>query len=179
MVVEAESVIEWSLHSSIKTLPYEDFISIITNDDYSPLIISGKPSIDQLVISWQTICDQYGEAIKTPLSESIFDCYKKIIKTKATIHVIDASLLYLANEYDEEIAKMVSEMGYRLITFTEDREQYLKMVEFVRTQAKTLIILLNRYNNEYKMLSPEGSHEARQYSDYINELVILSKHKGY
>jgi hypothetical protein len=66
-----------------------------------------------------------------------------------------------------------------LITFTEDREQYLSMIERVRTEAKTLIVLLNRYCNEYKILSPDEKENVREYADYITEVAILSKYQGY
>lgn len=184
---------DYSLHRSIRTLIYDDFITILTTEELGPLIISGEPPIDELVTAWDTITDEYSNSIKTPRSTSIFDCYKKIERTKGQIKFIDAALGYLEglaqhvhnyyewNEklyYDVDTAVLLTNRGYLLIEPAETYDAYLEQIHFVRTQAKTLIILINQYTNEYKLLSPDGEKVTRTRQSYMDELAILSKHQG-
>lgn len=170
----------FTLHRSIKTLSYESFIQIITGEDLGPLIISGQPPIEELILAWEGIADEYAGAIKTGKSKSVFEAYRKVIRIEAQIKLVDASLYYLTHEYDEEIANILFNNGYHLITPNDDRETYLKDIEKVRTEAKTLIVVLNQAVAHYKLLSPDNEHKVeRSYQDFIDELAILSKHQGY
>lgn len=168
----------YTLHHSIRTLLYDDFIEVLTTEELKTLIITGEPPIDELVTAWENITEEYSANIKTPKSTTIFDCYKKIERTKYKIKVIDWALFYLTEMYDEEIANVLAGMGYPLITPSDDKEEYLKQIECVKMRAKTLIVLLNQYQNEYKILSPNSDKVTRNRQDYLDELAILSKHQG-
>lgn len=169
-----------TLHSSIRTLPYDSFIHIITGEDLKPLVISGEPSVVDLVTAWDNISDEYGTAIKSGKSKSVFAAYKKVVRLEGKTKLVDASLFYLTEMYDEEIATILHENGYLLITPNPDREKYLKMIDRVRTQAKTLVVKLNQAVAQYKLLSPDNEMKVeRDYQSYIDELAILSKHQGY
>jgi len=170
---------DYTLHRSIRTLLYEDFLNVITNGELAPLIISGTPPIDELITAWETITEEYAEAIKNNRSRSVFDCYKKIVRLQAQIQIIDAGLMFLEKQFDEEIAAVIANMGYTMITYDEDTEVYLNRIKRVRTEAKTLIVLLNMAVSEYKILAPDGKAASTNYQDYINELAMLSKHMGY
>jgi hypothetical protein len=169
----------YTLHRSIRTLIYEDFLQVIVSGELAPLIISGTPPIDELVTAWQNITEEYSEAIKSPQSRSVFDCYKRIIITQAQMQVIDAGLMYLSKHFDEDVASVIANMGYTLIAWDEDNEVYMNRINRVRTEAKTLVVLLTQYVNEYKILSPDGKEVSRDYKSYFTELAILSKHQGY
>jgi hypothetical protein len=170
----------FTLHRSIKTLCYESFILIITGEDLGPLIISGQPPVDELVSAWNTIADEYAEAIKTGKSKSVFEAYKKVVRLEAQIKMIDACLYYLTQYYDEEIATILSENGYHFIAPNDDTEVYLREINIVRTQAKTLIVILNQAVAHYRLLSPDNELKfERSYQDFLNELAVLSEHQGY
>lgn len=169
-----------TLHRSIQTLPYHNFILILTGGDLSPLIVSGQPPIDELVTAWETICEEYSSAIKNHKSKSVFECYRKIVTLQSQIQVIDSGLWFLTQQYDADIALLIHEMGYTLITECDNQEEYLQMIKRVQTEAKTLVVILNQYANEYKMLNPDGiALVQRDYQSYIDELAVLSKFQGY
>lgn len=165
-------------HKSIKTLVYEDFLTILTTEELKPLVISGEPPIDELVTAWESITDEYSNAIKTPKSDSIYACYKKIKRTEAYIKLVDWCLLILTEEYDEQFAKMIAEMGYNMIEPCDDKEEYLRRIKIVKLQASTLIVLLNQYQNEYNLLAPGDDKAKRDYQSYMDELALLSRHQG-
>jgi len=170
----------YSLHHSIRTLPYDCFVQIITGEELKPLIISGNPPVDELVSAWDNISDEYSNAIKSGKSKNVFAAYKKYIRIDSKMKMIDAALMYLTELYDEEIAVILHENGYKLITPEPDREKYLKQIKFVRTQAGSLVVMLNQAVAAYKLLSPDNEHKVeRDYQSFIDELAILSKHQGY
>jgi len=175
---QQESPSAYSLHSSIRTLIYDDWITILEKEELKPLIISGQPPIDELVSAWDSITDEYTAAIKTPKSNSIFDCYKKIERTKEKIKVLDWILFLLEFQYDEDLANELVKHGYSLITLCDDKEEYLKKINRVRTKAKTLIVLLGQYQNEYNLLAPDDNKVKRDRQSYIDELAILAKYQG-
>jgi hypothetical protein len=169
----------YSLHRSIRTLKYEAFVQIMIEDELRHLVISGNPPVDELVSAWNAIATEYSEAIRSAKSQSIFECYKKIILLQARIQIVDSAILLLTERYDEEVAWILFNMGYPLIVPHNDRAAYLKNVERVRTEAKTLVVILTQYVNEYKMLSPDGPEIKKDYQSYLDELAVLSKYQGY
>lgn len=171
---------DYTLHRSIRTLPYDCFVQIITGEDLGPLIIEGQPPVDELVSAWDTISDEYSNAIKSGKSKNVFAAYKKYVRLDSQMKMIDAALYYLTEMYDEEIATILHDNGYRLITPDPDREKYLAQIDFVRTQAKTLVVMLNLAAAQYKLLAPDNEHKIeRDYQGFMDELAILSKHQGY
>jgi hypothetical protein len=170
----------YSLHRSIRTLPYDCFVQIITGEELKPLIISGTPPVDELVSAWDNISDEYSNAIKSGKSKNVFAAYKKYIRIDSKMKMVDAALMYLTELYDEEIATILHQNGYRLITPEPDREKYLKQIRFVRSQAGSLVVMLNQAVAAYKLLAPDNEHKVeRDYQSFIDELAILSKHQGY
>lgn len=176
---ELGSPSSFTLHQSIRTLSYESFILILTGEDLGPLIISGQPPVDELISAWDNISEEYSAAIKTNKSKGVFEAYKKIVRIESQIKLIDAALLYLECEYDEEIATILLENGYHLVEPNDDKEAYLRSINTVRTQAKTLVIILNQAVAHYKLLSPDNEMKVeRGYQSFLDELAILSKHQG-
>lgn len=92
--------------------------------------------------------------------------------------MLSASVAYLKVEYSGEIAEALMLLGYDLVEDLEDREAYLRQIYMVESEAKTLVIMLNQYVNEYKLMFPEGEYK-RTRADYEKELAILGKYMGY
>jgi len=183
-----------SLHRTIRTLPYENFVLVLTEGELAPLIISGEPPIDELVLAWQNITEEYSDAIRVGKSKNVFDCLKKIERTRTHIKIIESAAQYLQQRaefvkehlpwetniyHDPEVASSVSELGYTLIKPAESFEEYLTQIERVRTEARTLVVLLQQYENEFRILSPDSEAVKRDYQSYMRELVMLSRFQGY
>ena len=167
------------LHRDIKTLIYEDFLQVLVSGELAALIISGKPPIDELVSAWDNITEQYSSAIHNQKARTIFECYKKIVSTQTNIQIIQTSLQLLTIQYDEDIAGIIHNMGYSLILPIGNKKKYAAQLASVEMQAKTMIIKLVQYQNEYKILSPAGTEVKLDYQSYVDELAVLSKFQGY
>ena len=169
-----------TFHQSIETLPYKTFLDIHITGNLDLLTIEGTADPMALVLSWNEILMEYSDAIKTKKSSTLFQLSRKILKNNWLIKLVDDCVLILKYGYDEQVANVLYEQGYSLVQNLPDREQYLKQIYRVQTEAKILIVLQNQYNIEYKTLNPVGAPpQARSMVDYEKELRILSKFMGY
>ena len=171
-------------HQSCKTIPISCMFEIMITRDLSWLIIKGDPMPFQLEEAWNIILEEYVSLIKTEKTDDIFLLYKKIKQTMFLRDIIELSLNYLTSNYDEDIAKLVSEKGFGIIEYTEDKEVYSRMIKSVRMSAKTLIILLNQYNTEYALTNKgdqvieEDITETAKRLRIEKELATLSRFQG-
>lgn len=171
-----------TLHRQCSTLPLSHFIEIILNGDMSWLIISGTPTNAELLSAWEDILEEYASLIKTDKTENVFELYKKIVHTEWRLTFIEKSLLTLKMQYDEEVAGWVGEMGFGEVRYVADREEYLRSLYAIEMRAKMLIVLLNQYKAEYRLMNPERSQEDIVNNTrirYEKEIASLSKYMGY
>jgi hypothetical protein len=175
-------------HHKCETLLYDSFIKILVNGDFQLLVIKGAPTKEDIALAWAEIMEEYSELIKTPKSINIFEAFKKCIYTYWKMCFIEAVIykfrskdpftgLYL---YDEKEAEQVMLLGYDMIDKPDEEEKYLYQIEMLDRESKTLVVLLNQYNQEYKQLAPKEENPIeRTIVDYDKELAILSKFMGY
>lgn len=128
--------------------------------------------------NWIELQAELSELLRTPKTDNITQLWKKIVYTEWKIQMLSASVAYLKVEYSGEIAEALMLLGYDLVEDLEDREAYLRQIYMVESEAKTLVIMLNQYVNEYKLMFPEGEYK-RTRADYEKELAILGKYMGY
>jgi len=165
-----------TFHQSIETLKYKTFLEIQIDGDVSRLKIEGDPHPDILTLAWYEIQLQYSDAVKTPKTNSLLQLSNKILKTMWQMTMVDNCIVVLKRGYDKEAAGYLFELGYSLIEENKDWTEYLKQVISVETQAKVLIVMLNQYQIEYKMMNPASNDLVkRTMVDYEKELRIVAK----
>jgi hypothetical protein len=154
-------ILEW------ETLIYWDFIQIM---------LGRKPQPE----NWDDIIAAHSEAIKTPKSTSVFECWKKIEFLTTKLNFVTLACNYLKHEHDDGIAEQLMLHGYDYVQPNDNRDEYLKQIYLVETEAKTLVVLLNQYYIEFKALSPEGENPSDiTLEKYEKELGIVGKYLGF
>jgi hypothetical protein len=167
------------LHS-ITTLKYDAFIEIMDKGDISLMTLSGNPSQEELEGAWLQLLQEYSDLVRTDKTNNIFEVWLKIEGLRWKIDFVDKALEVLKLQHDETTASALVELGYDYVQPLEDREAYLKQVYFVQTEAKSMVVFLNQYKAEYKLLVPEGQEvEERDRMYYEKELAHLSRFMGY
>jgi len=142
----------------------------------SRLKIEGDPHSDILTLAWYEIQLQYSDAVKTPKTNSLLQLSNKILKTMWQMTMVDNCIVVLKRGYDKEAAGYLFELGYSLVEENKDWTEYLKQVISVETQAKVLVVMLNQYQIEYKMMNPASNDLVkRTMVDYEKELRIVAK----
>lgn len=164
-------------HQSCKTLPYGIFIRIIVDGDLFLLSISGKPKLQDLEQAWEEILTEYSELIITDKSSNITSLFNKICFYNWKRDNLELLLKFLRREYDKDVAEWVCNLGYDLITDTDDR---LKQIDAIEMEAKNLVVLLNQCHNEYNLLykKPDEDGYKKTEMDYEVELSVLSRFYG-
>ncbi len=152
---------------TIDTLIYWDFIQMMLGRIEQPT-------------NWDEIKAEFSEAIKTPKSTTIFECWKKIESLTNRMELVSVSCNFLKNIYDADIAAILQLNGYDYVQDLPERDAYLKQIYLIETEAKTMVVMLNQYYNEYRLLCPEGVMPSEPtVADYDKELAILSKFVGH
>jgi hypothetical protein len=177
--VPTQTSIPLLLHTC-QSLKYKRYLDILFGAPKSFLIISGEHTEEQLDLAWANIVTGFSDLIKTPKSNSVFELHKKIKFTESKMFFLEKALTYLKSEYDADIATAICEWGYELIEPKDDRDAYLKQIYLVEGEAKTLVVMLNQYIAEYRVLCPENestvNHDRMKYE---KEIKILSRFHGY
>lgn len=166
-----------TFHRSCQTLKYDSFVRILMGAPLSLLTISGFPTDEELAEAWDEIQQEYSTLIVTQKTNSIFELYKKISRTNFLIKFLSESTALLKSSYSLPIAQEIEKWGYDFIEEdVENRRGNLKQIYRVEGDAKTLIVILNQYSNQYKILCPdETAPVERTLMDYDKELAILSR----
>ncbi len=172
-----------TLHNNCSTLPLSNFIEIVLHGDLRWLVRGGNPSLNELSAAWDKILEEYVSLVKTNKSDSIFELYKKIKYTEWQIVFVDKCIYALKILYDEEIADLLNQRGFGIVQHSEDWQAYLKSLYAIEMSAKILVVLLNQYNAEYKLVdkeqgAPDNASAEDQRFRYEKELAMLSKYQG-
>jgi hypothetical protein len=160
----------------------------MVKDEMNLLIVEGSATVGELHVAWAEIMHEYSETIKTEKSVNIFEAWRKCVYTFWKMSIIEAVIfkfrlkdsytgLYL---YDEKEAEAVMLLGYDMIDKPDNEEKYLHQILMLERESMTLVVMLNQYNQEYKLLAPDGENPViRTIADYDKELAVLSKFMGF
>jgi hypothetical protein len=159
---------------------YDKFQEICLTGNLFWLIIEGEPDEYDLLEAWQNIIDEYCELVKTPKTNGIADCYKRIEHCHFKIKFTERCLEFLYDWYDEEVAMFLMEIGLSFPVRIDDTSLYYKQLERIETQAKSFVVELANLEIEYKRLNPEQEHALKKTEvDYEKDIAILSQFMGY
>lgn len=132
--------------------------------------------------NWEEILEEYSQLVATDKSTGVFELLKKINYNAAKLTFVNEAVKFMKKYgYDAEFADYLVQYGFDFIEPSEG-EQLWKQILLVESEAKSIIVMLNQYNVEYRKLVPEAdlnNTEKLEEMDYLKELAILSKFIGY
>lgn len=173
-------------HLSCQTIPYRIFVRITLGIyDLQTLIITGKPEEELLVKAWDDITSEFCETVKTERSKSLFEAWRKVKETESKMKTIAIGIDILRIKFDEETAQSIFLMGYDLVEFTEDKDEYKKRVDRLELETKNLGIFLSVQLAQYQALlktnevPKDQEVQLRTEADYDEDLAALSRFMGY
>lgn len=113
------------------------YIEIATSGDVSLLIISGKPSKDELIDRWEKIVQDNGQRN----GDNRYDAYFSLLKARAELiaqhTTVSCHLLLMTYEINWESIDAVRAMGYTIETMTS--AAYAKSLEAAKRKSSNLI----------------------------------------
>jgi hypothetical protein len=120
-ILPQESLSKDTYHQSCETLLYWNFVKINLSGD---LKLLGEGTPIELQTAWSMIIQEYVSLLSTEKSDTILNCYLKIVQTETKLTFLENALTYLkCCEWDKEIAERITLFGYSYIEPLEDRDE--------------------------------------------------------
>ncbi len=153
----------------IENILWRTFIEVSVTENYS---LVGGPE------KWEEILCEYADNVRSPKSENIFDCWRKIRFIEFKIEFVQTALSVLNDFYSERVALCLVELGFDYIENNQDTTVYRRSLQRLETEAKVLLVLYNQYQAEYASLNKSSGDSKRNRMDFEKEMAILRK-DGY
>lgn len=156
------------------------FIRILVDQDYSHLIISGKPSQKELLAAWRLINLEYITILDVPEINQVMEVQTAIIVLESKLFLTDKILSTLYIIHDDRLTAMLRGLGFDFPFDPMDRAIYYKNLDDVNQQAGAWRLELEQKDVELKELQSTDEEGKKFTDDYFDDiLMILSKSQGY
>lgn len=170
-------------HKSLHDLPLNKFIDCIVDGNLSALTISGFPTPEELLKSWNNIISEYSDAIGTNEYRLYVQLYKDISITKITLEQLTIALNILQVTYDEFFAVEVNKILRTSCRFNwADQASYQAEVKKCFNRSKSLKIALDLKLMKFEAIEAKNKNTKEQKIDrqyFVAILVTLSDYAKY
>lgn len=170
----------FSLYHTCAELPLPKLIRILVDGDLSHLIISGKPSGQELSKTWAAIRLEYISILDLPNVRYTVELGAEIAILETKLYLTDKILTTLYIIYDDRLTAMLRGLGFDFPFDPADRIAYYKSLQAVDEQKGGWEIELEQKRAEMREIEKvdgEGREITDEYFDDI--LAVLSKSQGY
>ncbi len=165
-----------TLYRSIDTLPLDRFITCICDQDLLALVISGKPTPEELISAWNEIYDQYVIAVNDKEQQYILRLTKEINCLEFDYKLIGLCVTRLEIEHSDEVLGILKKLVPSNIKFNPaDIEQYKKDLSLIISKSKRMIVEIENKRGELGRLAPEKGERITR-SEFDKMVVRASKY---
>ncbi len=179
-VVEAEPVL---LITSPHKLYLDKFIICDVEEDLTHLIISGKPTEQQLKDAWYSILSEYADLTQDADRKVYYNSLKEIARLTIKHDLIAYLISVLRLYYDEELAKELCFLLMERFVFDNSNpEDYNKILNRCTTRLKGVAMQIKieeaKFEGLKAKLKKKGDGKA-SYEYYEDVLITLSESANY
>ena len=171
----------FKLYRSIHSLPLINFITCICDDDLTALIREGTATAEQLAAAWETIYNEYLEAIKDDNSEYIDKLTKdyNLLHTKYNvIKLLVEALAYAPVDYLIEQLKQWYELP--VVLDPKDKPAFKKALALISARNQRWLNDALQIRQQIIHLLPEQKDDVKITRTWFDEhIVALSKFSKY
>lgn len=148
------------------------FISVLCDDDFKALIISGNASNEQLNEAWLLILSEYyelrGDTIDTVEQWTLS---RDILKLQNHLQLLDKCVQFLSKRYSDSIAESLRRLGYQFKPISYEPPGYISLLEQVVNKSKTKYIQLKQFIKQLeKQMTSAGKEKPKR--DYFEKMII-------
>lgn len=165
---------DWTLYQDLR-LSLEIFLDCLFDNNFSRLIISGKPPMDAVMEAWNKIYLDYYHGAGGSDSELV-EKTKDIQVLNAKITFVDGAIQLLSMTYNKEMVDMINSFNIRCDL--KPGEDPFKKLNVVAKRAKRLIVEMEILQTELNGLQSKETKESSR-DDFDDALLSLSKFQGY
>lgn len=159
------------------------FVDCIVDDNLHSLVISGKPTDDELAEAWGNILSEYTDAIGNNEYKLYVGLYKEISILKLTYHQILNAVSVLKHTYSEYLCNELNRLlGQRCVFNWNDQPSYQEALNKCLRRSKSIKISIDLKVIQFEGIQKKHKDENRQeytraYFDTV--LINLSDHAKY
>jgi len=169
-----------TLYHTISDLPLDRFVTCVCDGDLSALIITGAPTEIELQAAWETIYEQYIDALKDKDQMYILKLTKQINALEFDIKLIQLCIKRLSVEHSPEVLSQLKKVISVPGKFNpEDAEQYAKDLSVAITRSKSLILDIENKKGELSRITPKNASEKMDRGSFDGLIVKISKYMHF
>lgn len=179
---QASSSPSFEIYRSCGRIMLDRFIRIMVDQDYSYLIISGKPSDKELLTAWRLISLEYVTILDIPEINHVLSVQAEILVLESKLFLTEKIISTLYIIHDDRLTAMLRgpALGFDFPFDPMDRPTYFKNLDDVDQQAGAWRLELEQKDAELKELQTTDETGKKSTDDYFDDiLMILSKSQGY
>ena len=155
------------------SIPFNKFIEILVNNDYSQLIVSGDFSLNELLNQWEIIYNQFIEAIGNDEVKIRLETVKEITEIENRIKIADSIIRTLKVSYSDELAHLLTEFGYSL-NIKPNENNIDRVIKIFMGFVNADILALNNKIAEMPANENESETPTRQYFEKMIVSIELA-----
>lgn len=170
-------------YSTISELPLRRFIQVVVDNNIYALIITGKPTDDELYQAWEDIRSEYTDAIKDYESKMIISLEKELLRIKITYQQIVELIDVLKKVYTVQFARELNKLLKSSFKFDVTKpEEYDKELQNATNRSKGIKIEMDLKQINFdaivsKRAATKSEKPTREYFHGI--LITLSDFAKY
>lgn len=154
------------------------FLRCLCKKDYAALIISGKPTEEQLTTAWLCIITEYNELKDIDISESKhWNASRELIRLHNHLYLLQQCIDFLVYKYSPSIAQSFRRLGYKLKvnSVNPDPSEYMEQLFHAAEKAKTKYIEIQQYDKQLKDFVKENEDVAPEYSAFEKSITLIEE----
>lgn len=156
------------------------FIRILVDQDFSLLVISGKPTPQELKETWRQISLEYVTILDIPEVNQVMEVQAAILVLESKLLLTEKIISTLYIIHDDRLTAMLRGLDFDFPFDPMDRATYYKNLEDVDQRAGAWRLELEQKEAELKELQITDETGKKFTDDYFDDiLMILSKSQGY
>ena len=169
-----------TLYLTIDELPLDCFIRCTCDGDLKALIITGDHDDMILYTAWESIYEQYVDALKDKDQMYILKLTKKINALEFDIKLIQLCIKRLSVEFSADVLAALKKVIPVPGKFNpDDAEQYAKDLSIAVTRSKSLILEIENKKGELSRVTPKKASEKMDRTAFDALIIRISKYMQF
>ena len=172
-------MIETKLHTTCYTLPLNAFIDALVDNNYTGLVLSGRPTESEISDAWEQIYTQYTEISGNSLFTAYATKLKDYGRTLTKMNILISSIEVLSLMYNADVVQALNDVGFKCTFDQNDIEAYMADLDKLSNYANSVSVKLKYASGQLDEAKQQMNNKAATRADFVNSIAIVSKYMGF
>jgi hypothetical protein len=158
----------------------DKFLDVYIDENINSLIISGKPTTQELLEAWSNIHEEYVDLMGDNNQKYYLQLSKEAMVLKAKIALVESSIYLLSEMYVKKIAdRLVKMLGGSFKFDFKNKKSYQKDIQGLINRSKSLHIEYKLKQSQVETLEQEQKGEQPTRESFIVIFINLRAYYKY